>query len=64
MKELYSITRKVTFYVLADGNREAEKLAEEACPLDDRPVLSNEDTHAYCTPNQSEDLKRRAINYE
>ncbi len=64
MKALHSVTRLVTFSVLADGIKEAEQLAAEACPINEFPAGANIDTRAYRTPNQSEDLKRLAINYE
>jgi hypothetical protein len=64
MKELYSVTRTVTFSVMAENMKDAEVLAADACPIDDAPARANVDTRAMRTLNQSEDLKRLAVNYE
>lgn len=64
MKTLHSVTRSVRFYVLADDENEAKKLAIEVCPIDEYPAQASLDTRVYCTPNQDADLKRLAINYE
>lgn len=64
MKALHSVTRIVEFSVLAESIQEAEKVAADACPINEFPPGAIIDTRAYRTPNQSEDLKRRAVNYE
>lgn len=63
MKKLHSVTRTVTFSVLAEDASEAEQIAQESCPINVFPPGAVIDTRVYLTPNQSMDLKRRAINY-
>ncbi|MYM92574.1 hypothetical protein [Duganella vulcania] len=63
MKALHEVTRLVKFTVLADGVKDAERIAAEVCPINEFPPGAIIDTRAYLTPNQSEELKRRAINY-
>lgn len=64
MTELYSVTRTVTFSVMAESIKEAEMPAADACPVDDAPPRANVGTRAMRTLNQSEELKRLAVNYE
>lgn len=65
MKNYYAITMQVKFAVLAESEEEAERVAAEILPDEtDFPVRASVDIEAYCTPNQSEDLKRTAVNYE
>lgn len=63
MRKLHHVTRKVDFYVMAEGEAEAEQIAKNACPFDVIPALATEDTRVYCTPNQTPDLQRMAINF-
>ena len=65
MKNNYTIQRRVTFSVLADSETEAESIANDLMPDEDEyPIRAMITTDAYYTPNQSEDCKSYAVNYE
>lgn len=65
MKHNYSITMRVRFSVLAESEEEAERIATELCDIEDEtPVRARYDIDAYYTPNQSDDIKRDALNQE
>jgi hypothetical protein len=65
MSDYYSITIKVTFGVLADSEEEAERIAIEECDIEHEvPSRACCSTDIYLTPNQSDDIKRGAVNHE
>lgn len=65
MKNNYTIQRRVTFSVLAGSETEAETIANDLMPSEDEyPVRAIITTDAYYTPNQSDDCKSYAVNYE
>lgn len=64
MKKLFSDTRSVTFSVLTDDVKKAEQISMEVCPINEFSPQVTVDTKAYRTPNQSMDLKRRAVNFK
>lgn len=64
MKYYFAVEVIARFGVLAESQEEAYKLAEELCPVDDAPARARISHEAYCTPNQREDLKKEAVNYD
>lgn len=65
MKHHYAITIKVQFSVLAESEEEAERIATELCDIEDEtPARARYDIEAYYTPNQSDNIKRDALNQE
>jgi hypothetical protein len=65
MKNNYTIQRRVTFSVLAESETEAETIANDLMPDENEyPVRALVSMDAYYTPNQSEDCKSYAVNYE
>ncbi len=65
MSKYHAVTLKVTFGVLADSEAEAERIAAEMLPDEaEYPARASVSIDAYHTPNQSDNLKRQAVNYE
>jgi len=64
MADNYSVYIRVSFSVLAESLEEAEELAKELCQFDQVPHQATVQVDAYHTPNQSEQIKRYAVNGE
>lgn len=62
MADYYAITVRATFGVLADSQEEAERIAQELCPMDDAPARANISHDAHLTPNQADYIKNEAVN--
>lgn len=63
MADYYSVSVRASFGVLADSQEEAEEIARSILPDEDEyPVSANVMVDAYLTPNQSDDIKRWAVN--
>lgn len=63
MKTLHHVTRTVSFYVLAEDEKEAEQLGNKLCQIDNYPMRALLDTRVYRTPNQSVDfIEQVAVN--
>lgn len=66
MKNVYDITIKANFYVLAESHEEATQIAQDEVEGIDSflPARSSDFTFtSYNTPCQEEFLKKQAINY-
>jgi hypothetical protein len=64
VSDYYSIEIRVRFGVLAESKEEAETIAGNLVEFDDYPPGADPTVDAYLTPNQSDDIKRHAANYE
>ena len=66
MADVYAVEIKASFYVQADSPDEAERIAKKACwwtaVEDMMPVGCTPDMAVRRTPNQSDDMKSRAVN--
>lgn len=62
--DVFAVTVKAQIYLLAENEIEAELLAQSMTESasDEMPGNVILDCYAYCTPNQSEAMKDRALN--
>jgi hypothetical protein len=64
MSDYYAVSVRVEFGVIASSEEEAEEMARELVPIDDVPARAIASTEVYLTPNQSDQIKRYAVNAE
>jgi hypothetical protein len=64
--ELFAVTVKATMYLLAENGIAAENLASQLTEVASAELPGDLvlDVYAYYTPNQSDELKQKAINFE
>lgn len=62
MSDYYAVSVCVEFGLIANSLEEAEEMARKLVPLDDVPARAMVSIDAYLTPNQSDRIKRYALN--